>query len=98
VQDESTNAVGAIERGTSSVAKGVELSEQAGRSLIEITRVARSNKKLVEGIVQSVREQTKAAQHVVGVIERSRRRRSGSAPPRAISSRATTSCSSRPAR
>jgi hypothetical protein len=69
VQDESTNAVGAIERGTSSVAKGVELSEQAGRSLIEITRVARSNKKLVEGIVQSVREQTKAATHVVGVIE-----------------------------
>jgi methyl-accepting chemotaxis protein len=69
VQDESTNAVGAIERGTQSVAKGVELSEQAGRSLIEITRVARSNKKLVEGIVQSVREQTKAATHVVGVIE-----------------------------
>jgi methyl-accepting chemotaxis protein len=69
VQDESTNAVGAIERGTTSVAKGVELSEQAGRSLIEITRVARSNKKLVEGIVQSVREQTKAATHVVGVIE-----------------------------
>jgi methyl-accepting chemotaxis protein len=69
VQDESTNAVGAIERGTHSVAKGVDLSEQAGRSLIEITRVARSNKKLVEGIVQSVREQTKAAAHVVGVIE-----------------------------
>jgi methyl-accepting chemotaxis protein len=69
VQDESANAVGAIERGTQSVAKGVELSEQAGRSLIEITRVARSNKKLVEGIVQSVREQTKAATHVVGVIE-----------------------------
>jgi methyl-accepting chemotaxis protein len=69
VQDESTNAVGAIERGSQSVAKGVELSEQAGRSLIEITRVARGNKKLVEGIVQSVREQTKAATHVVGVIE-----------------------------
>jgi methyl-accepting chemotaxis protein len=69
VQDESTNAVGAIERGTMSVAKGVELSEQAGRSLIEITRVARSNKKLVEAIVQSVREQSKAASHVVGVIE-----------------------------
>jgi methyl-accepting chemotaxis protein len=69
VQDESTNAVGAIERGTKSVAKGVELSEQAGRSLIEITRVARGNKQLVEGIVQSVREQTKSAQHVVGVIE-----------------------------
>lgn len=69
VQDESTNAVGAIELGTQSVAKGVELSEQAGRSLIEITRVARSNKKLVEGIVLSVREQTKAATHVVGVIE-----------------------------
>jgi methyl-accepting chemotaxis protein len=69
VQDESTNAVGAIERGTVSVAKGVELSEQAGRSLIEITRVARSNKKLVEGIVQSVREHTKAATHVMGAIE-----------------------------
>ena len=35
----------------------------------QITRVARANKKLVEGIVQSVREQTKAATHVVGVIE-----------------------------
>jgi len=69
VQDESTNAVGAIERGSQSVAKGVEFSEQAGSSLIEITRVARNNKKLVEGIVESVREQTKAAAHVVGVIE-----------------------------
>lgn len=69
VQDESTNAIGAIERGAQSVASGVDLSEQAGRSLIEITRVARSNKKLVEGIVHSVGEQTKAAGHVVGVIE-----------------------------
>jgi methyl-accepting chemotaxis protein len=69
VQDESTNAIGAIERGSKSVANGVELSEQAGRSLIEITRVARSNKKLVEGIVHSVSEQTKATTHIVGVIE-----------------------------
>jgi methyl-accepting chemotaxis protein len=69
VQEESTNAVGAIERGATSVANGVQLSEQAGRSLIEITRVARSNKKLVQGIVRSVSEQTKAATHVVGVIE-----------------------------
>jgi methyl-accepting chemotaxis protein len=69
VQDESANAIGAIELGAQSVVTGVELSEQAGRSLIEITRVARSNKKLVEGIVHSVSEQTKAAGHVVGVIE-----------------------------
>jgi methyl-accepting chemotaxis protein len=69
VQDESANAIGAIERGAQSVASGVDLSAQAGRSLIEITRVARSSKKLVEGIVHSVSEQTKAAGHVVGVIE-----------------------------
>jgi methyl-accepting chemotaxis protein len=69
VQGESANAIGAIERGAHSVAKGVELSEEAGRSLVEITRVARTNKKLVQGIVSSVSEQTKAATHVVGVIE-----------------------------
>ncbi len=69
VQDESRNAITAIESGSQRVASGVELSELAGQSLVEITVVARDNKKRVQGIVHSVGEQTKAAGHVVGMID-----------------------------
>ena len=69
VQDESRNAIAAIESGSQRVASGVELSELAGQSLVEITVVARDNKKRVQGIVLSVSEQTKAAGHVVGMID-----------------------------
>jgi methyl-accepting chemotaxis protein len=73
VQDESTNAKSAIERGVSSVVSGVELSAEAGLSLEEITRTSRSSGLRIEGIVTSVREQAKATGHVIALMDRVRR-------------------------
>ena len=72
VQDESANAIEAIEQGSRSVAEGVDLSAQAGTSLEEITRAARESGDRMTEIVSAVREQTKAATHVVGLMERVR--------------------------
>jgi methyl-accepting chemotaxis protein len=72
VQSEGSNAIGAIERGTRSVAGGVDLSAEAGVSLEEITRAARDSGARIEAIVAAVREQAKAADHVVVLMERVR--------------------------
>jgi methyl-accepting chemotaxis protein len=72
VQSEGANAIGAIERGTQSVAGGVDLSAEAGVSLEEITRAARDSGARIEAIVTAVREQAKAADHVVALMERVR--------------------------
>jgi methyl-accepting chemotaxis protein len=69
VQDESENAVGAIEAGSQSVASGVELSAEAGTSLEEITRASRESGTRIGEIVSAVREQTKATIHVVTLME-----------------------------
>jgi methyl-accepting chemotaxis protein len=69
VQDESDNAVGAIEAGSASVATGVEQSAEAGSALEEITRAARESGDRIEQIVGAVREQTKATAHVVSLME-----------------------------
>jgi methyl-accepting chemotaxis protein len=74
VQEESTNAVDAIERGTESVQGGVELSAEAGASLEEITRAARASGVRIEEIVQAVREQARDASRVsdlTGQVNRS---------------------------
>jgi methyl-accepting chemotaxis protein len=72
VQAEGSNAIGAIERGTRSVAGGVDLSAEAGVSLEEITRASRESGIRIEAIVTAVREQAKAAGHVVSLMERVR--------------------------
>ena len=72
VQDESANAIEAIERGSLSVADGVDLSAQAGTSLEDITRASRESGDRMAEIVAAVREQTKAATHVVTLMERVR--------------------------
>jgi methyl-accepting chemotaxis protein len=72
VQDEVGNAIGAVERGAESVASGVDLSAEAGLSLEEITRASRTSGTRIEGIVTAVREQSKAASHVVALMERVR--------------------------
>lgn len=72
VQDESENAIGAIEAGAASVKGGVELSVDAGRTLEEITDASRESGTRISEIVNSVREQTKAASHVVGLMEKVR--------------------------
>jgi methyl-accepting chemotaxis protein len=72
VQDESENAIGAIEAGSASVMSGVDLSAEAGRTLEEITVASRESGTRIGEIVASVREQTKAASHVVDLMERVR--------------------------
>ncbi|HIF95257.1 MAG TPA: hypothetical protein EYQ60_19355 [Myxococcales bacterium] len=70
VQDESENAIGAIEAGSVSVMSGVDLSAEAGRTLGEITVASRESGTRIGEIVASVREQTKAASHVASLMER----------------------------
>ncbi len=72
VQGESSNAVGAIEDGSRSVASGVELSADAGVSLEGITKKARESGNHIAEIVGAVQEQTKAAGHVVELMDRVR--------------------------
>jgi methyl-accepting chemotaxis protein len=72
VQGESANAIGAIERGSQSVQSGVDLSAEAGVSLEEITVAARESGLRIAGIVSAVREQSKAANHVVELMDRVR--------------------------
>jgi len=72
VQEEGSNAIGAIEKGSASVASGVDLSAEAGESLEEITRASRESGSRIAGIVSAVREQAKAASHVVELMERVR--------------------------
>ena len=61
VQEESENAIGAIEAGTRSVRDGVDLSVESGRTLEEITEASRESGMRIGEIVTSVREQTHAA-------------------------------------
>jgi len=70
VQDESSNAIAAIEDGSRSVASGVDLSAEAGTSLEEITRASRESGERIGQIVSAVREQTKAATFVVSLMDR----------------------------
>jgi methyl-accepting chemotaxis protein len=72
VQGESSNAVGAIEDGSRSVASGVQLSVDAGVSLDDITRAARESGSHTGEIVAAVQVQTKAAGHVVELMDRVR--------------------------
>jgi methyl-accepting chemotaxis protein len=72
VQEESGNAIGAIEQGTRSVAAGVDLSAEAGVSLETITAASRDSGTRIGGIVAAVREQAKAASHVAELMERVR--------------------------
>jgi methyl-accepting chemotaxis protein len=72
VQGESANAIGAVERGSQSVQSGVDLSAEAGVSLEEITAAARESGLRIAGIVSAVKEQSRAATHVVELMERVR--------------------------
>jgi len=72
VQAESGAAITAIERGAESVWMGVERSAEAGESLEAITRTARESGARIAEIVQAVQEQTRAAAHVLALMERVR--------------------------
>lgn len=70
VQEESQNAIGAIEGGARAVQQGVDLAAEAGVSLEEITEAARGSGGRIQEIVQAVQEQTRAAAHVADLMER----------------------------
>jgi methyl-accepting chemotaxis protein len=70
VQEESSKAVGAVEEGSRSVASGVALALEAGTALEEITQASRDSGSRIYEIVRALREQTKAAAHVVSLMER----------------------------
>jgi methyl-accepting chemotaxis protein len=72
VQAEATRATAAIERGSASVASGVDLSAEAGMALEEITAASQDSGTRISGMVASLREQAKAAGHVVDLMERVR--------------------------
>jgi methyl-accepting chemotaxis protein len=74
VQSESSNAAHAIQRGAESVQSGVDLSAQAGVSLEEITSAARDSGTRIDEIVHAMREQSRGAGHVEGLMERVSRR------------------------
>ena len=70
VQAESSNPARAIEEGSRSIGTGVERSAEAGTSLEEITRASRESGTRIGEILAAVREQTKAASHVVELMDR----------------------------
>lgn len=72
LQAESRNALATIEEGSGSVERGVALSQEAGKSLGEITEFATQSGRRAEEIVASVSEQTRAATHVREQMERVR--------------------------
>jgi len=72
VQDEGAAAIGAIERGSRSVAVGAELWGAAGSSWEAITRASRESGTRISAIVGAVREQSRASGHVMELMERVR--------------------------
>jgi methyl-accepting chemotaxis protein len=72
VQEEGAAAIGAIERGTQSVAGGTGLWAAAGSSWEAITQASRESGARMAGIAGAAREQSRASQHVVELMERVR--------------------------
>jgi methyl-accepting chemotaxis protein len=70
LQDESSQAVSAIDHGMQRVSDGVELAAQAGRSLDEIAAAAGETGAFTRQIVSAVGEQTDAAAEVVHLMSR----------------------------
>jgi methyl-accepting chemotaxis protein len=72
LQNEAKSAIGAVERGSRSVASGVLLSADAGLSLEAINRAAQESGTRIASIVTAVREQARAASFVLELTERVR--------------------------
>jgi methyl-accepting chemotaxis protein len=72
VQEEGAAAIGAIERGSRSVAVGAELWATAGSSWEAITQASRGSGARMEAVVLAVREQSRASGHVVELMDRVR--------------------------
>ncbi len=72
VQGEVHNAIQAIASGTDRVQAGVELAAQAGVALENITSASRQSADRIGEIVAAVEEQSAAAAHVVGLMDKVR--------------------------
>jgi methyl-accepting chemotaxis protein len=72
VQAEGSKATRAIGEGTRAVGEGLTLSEESGSCLDAITGAARESGHRITGIGAAVREQARAASHVVELMERVR--------------------------
>ncbi len=70
VQEESQQAVGAIEEGTRAVEKGVNLAEQASGSLAKIMESTKLAMERVQGIARTTREQTDSSRQVSQAMEK----------------------------
>ncbi len=72
LQAEAKRAIAAVERGSKSVASGVDLTAEAGLSLEAINRSAQESGTRIGSIVNAVREQARAASFVLELTERVR--------------------------
>lgn len=70
VQDESRQAVGAVEEGARAVEEGVKLSEQASGSLAKILENTKLATERVQGIAKTTIEQAESSRQVSQAIER----------------------------
>lgn len=70
LQQESSRAVGVIEQGSAAVEKGVALSEEAGRSLVEINEAALESGERMREVGAAVSQQAAGAAQVAELIER----------------------------
>jgi methyl-accepting chemotaxis protein len=69
LQEESSRAVAVIEQGSAAVQDGVALSEEAGRSLVEINEAARESGARMREVVAAVSQQAESAAQVAQLIE-----------------------------
>ncbi|MBW1683835.1 MAG: HAMP domain-containing protein [Deltaproteobacteria bacterium] len=69
VQQESSDASGAIALGSKSVQHGVELAGEAGASLAAITQAARESGSRIGQIASAVQQQSQAVRHVAELME-----------------------------
>jgi methyl-accepting chemotaxis protein len=69
VGEEATRAVSCIERGTSSVERGVVLSREAGNALETITTATRGSGGRIHEIVGAVQQQARGAAEVAALVD-----------------------------
>jgi methyl-accepting chemotaxis protein len=70
LQQESSRAVSVIEQGNTAVENGAALSEEAGRSLVEINEAARESGERMREVGTAVSQQAAATAQVAQLIER----------------------------
>ncbi|MFW2388138.1 MAG: methyl-accepting chemotaxis protein [Polyangiales bacterium] len=70
IQEETKNAIEAVERGASTVDRGVTVSEGAQRALKKILESSKQSTRMVRGIAQATVEQARGSRQVTDAIGR----------------------------